>query len=55
MPRHVSVPKESEVGNPHLYSVLPSLKRENQRCFLFSPFLKHYDDGARKVFLLKHK
>lgn len=48
-------PKESEAGNPHLYSVLPSLKKENQRCFQFSPFLKHDDDGAWKVFLLKHK
>lgn len=48
-------PKESEVGSPHLYWVLPSLQRENQRCFQFSPIFKHYDDGAWKVFLLKHK
>lgn len=34
-------PKESEVENPHLYSVLASLKRENQRCFQFSPFPKY--------------
>lgn len=49
-------PKEGEEGNPHLlHSVPPSLERGNERCFQFSSFLKHNDDGAWKVFLLKHE
>lgn len=33
-------PKKGEMGNPHLLHSVPlSLKRENQRCFQFTPFV----------------